>query len=455
MIRRMLRTRAIRNSLGCPWAILEPDFRNVLAQAARYRADPRAFDVFFEGPAPEEGTLYEVRGSVAVVPIEGPIFQRGDALSRILGEATQDGILESLRAVAADERIRSTVLAIDSPGGAAPGLAEVAEAIRQLGESKPVVAVGSGQVASAAYFLASAAGEIVLSRDTAMGAIGTILEIVDFRRAMEAAGIDVFEFVSSQSPNKNPDPATEAGRAQIQALVDSFAAVFVAEVARGRGVSEETVLSDFGQGAQMVGEAAVTAGLADRIGTLDEVVAELGGDEPAPASAPTATGGGAMDTVRIGDITAEWLRQNCPQAAQSIEAAGRESAQPSLTEERERALRDEGARAENERILGILGHAQNVSGDVAAQEGLRCLVDRSVSADAAGGRLLRAQAEASRAGAAEEAERHRRGLEGLRAEEREDPAPDASEGDPDDEMEAFRRRTRSMGDAIANSGGIR
>jgi hypothetical protein len=71
------------------------------------------------------------------------------------------------------------------------------------------------------------------------------------------------------------DPTTERGRAKYQAQVDALAGVFVADVARYRGVSEDTVLADFGQGGVFVGQAAVDAGLVDRLGSYEGTIADL------------------------------------------------------------------------------------------------------------------------------------------------------------------------------------
>jgi ClpP class serine protease len=84
--------------------------------------------------------------------------------------------------------------------------------------------------------------------------------------------------------------------------------VFIAAVARGRGVSVEKVLSDFGRGDVLIGQAAVDAGLADSVGTLDSLLAELSaGDNAmknqtvaaAPENKPTASvGSGKCSSCR-------------------------------------------------------------------------------------------------------------------------------------------------------------
>jgi hypothetical protein len=109
---------------------------------------------------------------------------------------------------------------------------------------------------------------------------------------VKSGSASMIEFVSSQSPHKRPDPSTEAGKAQIQATADDLADVFVDAVAANRGVSRDAVLSDFGRGGSLVGSKAVAAGMADRVGSLEQVIAELArGETPGrtvPKPAPRA-----------------------------------------------------------------------------------------------------------------------------------------------------------------------
>lgn len=74
----------------------------------------------------------------------------------------------------------------------------------------------------------------------------------------------------------HPDPSTEAGRAAIQQNADDTANVFLDEVTANRGLSREVVWSpQFGQGAVLIGQKAVDAGLADEVSTWDEIFEEL------------------------------------------------------------------------------------------------------------------------------------------------------------------------------------
>jgi ClpP class serine protease len=178
--------------------------------------------------------------------------------------------------------VGAILLHVDSPGGEVTGIHEFGELIHQARGVKPVWAYVEGLGASAAYWLSSAAEEIVADPTAALGSIGVVMTVRDPSKT-KAADIEI---VSSQSPRKRPDPTTEGGRAQLQGVVDDLAGVFVATVARNRAVSEETVLAEFGGGGLFVGRSAVAAGLADRIGTFEETLAELAAAVAAAPSTP-------------------------------------------------------------------------------------------------------------------------------------------------------------------------
>jgi ClpP class serine protease len=125
--------------------------------------------------------------------------------------------------------------------------------------------------ASAAYWLASQAGEIVIERAASVGSIGVVATV----SKQEAAGSDgrrSYEIVSSGAPLKRPDPSTDEGKAAIQEQIDAIEKSFIADVARGRKVSAGVVRSEFGRGGMVSGEAAISAGMADKIGTLESVL---------------------------------------------------------------------------------------------------------------------------------------------------------------------------------------
>ncbi|HEX7082031.1 MAG TPA: S49 family peptidase [Gammaproteobacteria bacterium] len=226
--------------------------------------------------------LAGVIDGVGVLPVFGPVLfrQRWQAIAADFG------------ALLDDDAIKAIILDVDSPGGLLTGTQEFADLVHGARGRKPIIAFAGGWAASAAYWVASAADQVVIAETGEAGSIGVAALYVDFKRALEGAGIRTVEVISSQSPKKRVDPTTEEGRALLQRRVDDQAAVFVSRVARFRGVDETTVLERFGQGDMLVGRNAVRAGLADRIGSFESLLTELGATArssrraPAPASSP-------------------------------------------------------------------------------------------------------------------------------------------------------------------------
>ncbi|MFQ5507078.1 MAG: S49 family peptidase [Planctomycetota bacterium] len=342
------------------WAIRESAFRRIVAVWSGFEANPEAFGFLFDFDSGSDPEL-DVRDGVAVIPIQGPLFRRGDAFSRFFGESTYDGIASQVRAAIESPGVERIALDVDSPGGDALGLSELSDLIFEARGTKPITAVIGGQGASAAYFIASAAGSVVAAREALVGGIGTVATYLDFSKFDERVGIKEIEIVSSQSPRKRPDPNTDEGRAQIQNMVDEVAEVFVQAVARNRGVTRETVLEKFGQGDVLVGERASEAGLVDQIGVLEEVIQGSAGAGSGEMSAHSGATGGSMKTINIADITSEWIKENLPEVAAALRSEGETAARETGLEEgqkigHEAGLKEGcelGAKAERERIQGI------------------------------------------------------------------------------------------------------
>ncbi|PTR15056.1 peptidase S49-like protein [Nitrosospira sp. Nsp2] len=262
---------------GRPWALHRETFesliRNVSAAGPGLKSPPGA-------------TRRRTEGGVAVIGITGVITPRASLFNMLFGGTDVETIKDELGYALADSSVSKIVLNVDSPGGAVPGISELADLIYRARSIKSIDAHVSGMGASAAYWLASAASSITISDTASVGSIGVVGTIIDDRVRQGMEGITFHEIVSSNAPRKRPDPLTQEGRAVLQSGVDSLAAVFTAKVATYRGVSEKKVNSDFGQGGMLVGAEAVRAGLADRIGTFESVLG-------APGAAPGAGQGAA------------------------------------------------------------------------------------------------------------------------------------------------------------------
>jgi ClpP class serine protease len=321
---------------GVPWLIRQETLQNILEIAARENVfdedarrwlqetrQNRAQVLAARQGRPIEGTnAATFRDGVATIPIIGPIFRYSDWFTEVCALATTEAIGADFNTVLADPSVRGIILEIDSPGGEAAGLGELAGMIAAARAVKPTVAYVSDWGASGAYWLASAAGEVVLSAQSAVGSVGAVIGVRDPSKVNSKN----VEFVSSQSPSKRADPHTDAGRAQYQKLADDLAAVFIADVARHRGVSEATVIAEFGGGGVLMGKAAVAAGMADRIGSYESVLSDLAGGRvsgrrPSYAAASAAAEPGAGGAALTAAVEAWAARHQARPAALAAPAA--------------------------------------------------------------------------------------------------------------------------------------
>jgi ClpP class serine protease len=258
-----------------PWAITKDGLDLVLGIAQRNIGSRQA--VLASPTERRESGNIQMRDGVAIISVMGPIFSRADLFSEISGATSIERLALRFGEAASANDVKGIVLHFDSQGGTVTGVHEFAGQIFAARNAKPVVAYVSGVCASAAYWLASAAGRVVADETAILGSIGVIAAWTDDTEARKSAGLTDYEVVSSQSPNKRLDPTSKEGRAALQRLLDTDADIFIADVARNRGKRVSTVAEQFGQGGVMHAAEAVKVGMADEIGSLENVIATLSG----------------------------------------------------------------------------------------------------------------------------------------------------------------------------------
>ena len=219
-------------------------------------------------------------GGVAVIPLYGVMAHRAHMVQKVSGPGGTSTELfgRALSAALADPAVAAVLIDVDSPGGSVHGTQELADRIHAArGQGKPIVAIANATAASAAYWVASAADEVVATPSALVGSIGVITAHQDKSAKLAAEGIKM-TFVHAgryKAEGNSTEPLTDEGRAYAQAMVDQFYGVMVKSIARGRGVAPEIVRSRFGEGRTLTAADALAAGMIDRIETLDETIARL------------------------------------------------------------------------------------------------------------------------------------------------------------------------------------
>lgn len=225
-----------------------------------------------------EDTAKASGGAVAVIPVYGVLTHRAYAAQSISTTLTStEGLAAMVRSAEANPEVSTIVLDVNSPGGSVFGVQEVGDAIYRARSSKPVIAVVNSIAASGGYWVASQATEVVITPSGMAGSIGAFMAHEDRSEKYAKEGIKRTYVHAGKYKVEGNDSGPLEGEAleYTQAMVDGFYSSFVRAVARGRGVSVETARgADFGQGRMVMAKDAVTRGMANRIGTLDDVIAE-------------------------------------------------------------------------------------------------------------------------------------------------------------------------------------
>ena len=265
---------------------------SVFADCRAWAMDPRAFAAMYDldrallateaqfanSPAAQARRGARSGGGIAVVPLKGVLMpQMGGLFALLFGGGGLQTFQTQFSDAALDPDVDAIVMDIDSPGGMVDQIPETADQIRAARAIKPVVAVANTQTASAAYWLASQADEIVVTPSGSIGSIGVYELHRDLSAAHEQAGIKPTLISAGRyKVEGNPyEPLGDEGRAAIQSDVDDYYRMFTAAVARGRGVSADDVRNGYGEGRSLHARQAVTAGIADRVGTLGDTVRRI------------------------------------------------------------------------------------------------------------------------------------------------------------------------------------
>lgn len=301
----------LRAMASSAWAIL-PEKLDVMIEIARRENFPvEALEKQYGEPL-EHTYMATVRDGVATIPIEGPMFKRADFFSRISGATSYADIANDFTMALEDPEVTAIILSFDTPGGEVTACSELARMIYDARGTKPIIAYAEGLCASAGFWLASACDEIVAADTALIGSLGCILALEITTKQDEMLGIEHIDIVSSQTPNKRVDPTKAAGRAKLQVLVDDLAGVFLGSVAEFRGEDPTRIAEQYGAGDLLVGASALASGLADRIGSYEQLMAELTSDTPLlaesgddtllfPAAATAAAASGRPNTTPLSE----------------------------------------------------------------------------------------------------------------------------------------------------------
>lgn len=379
--------------ITAPWAI-EPgrllEIQSIyLAHVRGEKADIAAIEARIGKPLANEPKPYTIEQGVAILPVEGVIAKRANMFMEISGGVSTELLGRDLQAALQDPQVHSVVLSIDSPGGTVDGTQALGSLVRSGREQKPIVALANGLMASAAYWIGSAASAVYIADTTTVsGSIGVVRSHTDYSKARADRGITVTEITAGKYKRIASDnaPLSKEGKAHLQAEVDYYYSLFVDAVASHRGVSVETVLEQMADGRTFIGQQGVDAGLVDGIQTLPQVIAALNADYAASLADPRHVRGSQLPKV----ASAQKPVPPQPQGAMPMNRDQLAAEHPALLASVLAEGRAAGAADERNRILQI--EAAALPGHDALVARLKA--DGSVSAGDAALQILAAERQA-------------------------------------------------------------
>jgi signal peptide peptidase SppA len=208
--------RILRAATATPWAILPEKLEAIIgllelrASGAKLsKAEIQARIGDGRRGAPASG------GAVAVLPLYGVVAHRMNAMNDVSapGGTSTEMFGQAFDKAMSDPNVAAIVIDIDSPGGSVEGVPELAAKIAAARGSKPIVAVANAMAASAAYWLAAAADEIVVTPSGLVGSIGVYQMHVDASEAVADEGLKVTYISAGKYKTEgNPhEPAVRRG----------------------------------------------------------------------------------------------------------------------------------------------------------------------------------------------------------------------------------------------------
>lgn len=220
---------------------------------------------------------YIVKDGMLLIPVKGVLLH--DFGYQLGSWATgYTYITQALRRGQRDPEVRGIAFLINSPGGHVAGNFDLVDEIFEARGAKPMRAFAHESAYSAAYSIASAADTIVVSRTGGVGSIGVLTAHYDYSKMLENDGLKItfIHFGKHKVDGNFTTPLPKEVKDRIQARIDELGEVFVSIVARNRGMDVDAVRAT--EALTFTATEAVSNGLANSIGSLDDAIAAFAAD---------------------------------------------------------------------------------------------------------------------------------------------------------------------------------
>ena len=178
-------------------------------------------------------------------------------------------ILEDIQKAKEDKNIKGILFVVNSPGGAVAPSVELAYAIKELKEIKPVVVYASGVIASGSYYASIWANKIIANPGSMVGSIGVIMQGVNVEELMQKIGVST-QTVKAGKYKESGTPTRkwfDYEEKQLQSVIDDTYNMFISDVASARNLDVKNH-NLFADAKIFTSKQAKEVGLVDEVATL-------------------------------------------------------------------------------------------------------------------------------------------------------------------------------------------
>ena len=219
-------------------------------------------------------------GNVALIHISGALSTQGQPNTLLQqGTSSSQDYVNMIGDAADAGNIKAIVLYINSPGGTPVASEEIANAVNQARQKKPVIAYIREMGTSGAYWVASSSDYIIADPLALSGSVGVLASYIDFAGLFKKYGISYVKLTGGEYKDiGNPyTNLTSDERQLLQKRIDYMHSIFFNSVYKNRNLSQlnSSELDMIKSGIYFTTDEALSYHLVDRAGNFDNVTSVL------------------------------------------------------------------------------------------------------------------------------------------------------------------------------------
>ncbi|OUR71550.1 endopeptidase IV [Arcobacter sp. 31_11_sub10_T18] len=185
-------------------------------------------------------------------------------------------VLEKINKAKDNDNIKGVLFLVNSPGGAVAPSVELAYAIKELQEIKPVIAYASGTIASGSYYASIWANKIIANPGSMVGSIGVIFQGANLEELMTKIGIKTQTVKAGRYKESGTQTRAwnDFEKAELQSVIKDTYNMFVTDVSTARNLDPKKH-TEYADAHIFTASQAKKVGLVDEVATISYAKEEL------------------------------------------------------------------------------------------------------------------------------------------------------------------------------------